>query len=252
MLNININKIWNSLEKPGDGTVFDPSMVDGLPDPAARYLLHSIKPGTPFAGSVEINMHGEFSTDPDKPAQPIRANQRISIPDGFIWKAKLGSGLIFVSGYDLWYKGTGLQSFKFWGLIPVVSSSGPDIDLSAAGRTAIESIFIPSSFLPGYGAVWTHLDEQSAMVTVKIGDREFELTLRVDSDGALLSISMLRWGQSTPSGDFKNLPFLGTDFSDERTFGGYTIPTRCSVGWESENGTFEPFFNPIIDNMLFE
>ena len=41
--------------------MFDPSLIEGLPEAAQRYLRHAIAPGTPLARRVELTMGGGSS-----------------------------------------------------------------------------------------------------------------------------------------------------------------------------------------------
>jgi hypothetical protein len=41
---------------------------------------------------------------------------------------------------------------------------------------------------------------------------------------------LARWGNLTPDGSFQYIPD-GVTLREERTFGGYTIPTQVACGW---------------------
>ena len=56
------------------------------------------------------------------------------------------------------------------------------------------------------------------------------LTLTVDAEGRLKEFTMQRWGDLTEDKSFRYLPYGGT-VSAERTFGGYTIPSKMAIGW---------------------
>ena len=52
---------WARLAAPGvDQSGFDPSTVADLPEPARRWLVHAIAPGTPLWHSVTLTMRGEI------------------------------------------------------------------------------------------------------------------------------------------------------------------------------------------------
>ena len=91
---------WEQLSREGDGERFDARMVDGLPEPARRYLLHAIEPGTPLARSVNVSMEGTIVLDPQRDPLPMHASQVLSPPDGFIWSARTTGGLMRIRGYD--------------------------------------------------------------------------------------------------------------------------------------------------------
>lgn len=71
------------------------------------------------------------------------------------------------------------------------------------------------------------------------------LTLVVNTDGKLLNISFLRWGNQTKTGKFNYIPF-GANFGEERTFGGYTIPSQVNAGWWFGTERYAEFFRVAI------
>ena len=87
----------------------------------------------------------------------FRAAQRqIKFPD------KTGSaGIVFAprsddvfTGFDRLVDGEGAMRWKFLGIVPVMTASGPDISRSAAGRVEAESVWLPS-VLCGEDVAWT-------------------------------------------------------------------------------------------------
>jgi hypothetical protein len=79
---------------------FDPAMAAGMPEPAGRYLLHAIRPGTPLAQSARLEMQGEMRLGPGRSWLPLRASQMLAPPSGFVWEACLGTGLLGFVGAD--------------------------------------------------------------------------------------------------------------------------------------------------------
>ena len=55
------------------------------------------------------------------------------------------------------------------------------------------------------------------------------MTLRIAEDGRPLEVSMLRWSDANPEKTFRWQPFGGA-LEEVASFGGYTIPSRVSVG----------------------
>ena len=242
---------WRSLEvKPG-GRIFSPEMIEDLPEPAKRYLLHSIEPGTPLPGHVVFFMKGEFLTSPTAKPMPMTASQILSVPKGLIWKAWMGSGLMKIAGYDYYSDGKGGQKFNLWGLIPFLKSSGDDITRSAAGRVGGEAFLMPSSLLPSGTVTWESIERNSAKAIIAVGNERVEVTMTFDENGALRKVALPRWSNVNPEKEFRYMPFEGTGFSDEKNFGGITIPTRFQAGWHPEDGDFAPFFFAVIEIMEY-
>jgi hypothetical protein len=58
-----------------------------------------------------------------------------------------------------------------------------------------------------------------------------EMTLEVDEEGRLRRASFPRWNSDAKNGPLGYLRFGSEAFAEERTFSGYTIPTRFEAGW---------------------
>lgn len=120
-----------------------------------------------------------------------------------------------MDGADYYFNGNAGLRFWLWGLIPVVNASGLDIDQSAAGRLAIESVWLPTTLLPYYGAEWEEMDNEHAKVTVSIGQFKETLILAIGDNGELRAIEMLRWGDKTEDGGFARIPFGGHSYPNK-------------------------------------
>jgi hypothetical protein len=74
--------------QPARPACFDPAMIADLPEPARRYFLYTIGPGTPLYTVANITMAGRFGMGTkSKPNYlDMTANQTLAMPDGFVWK----------------------------------------------------------------------------------------------------------------------------------------------------------------------
>jgi len=241
-----VNAIWRSLRREPSGRVFSEAMLADLPAPAERYLRHAIRPSTPLASSVQLRMTGKIRSNPDADWTHLSAEEILSVPDGFVWKAKIRQGYERLSGADRYAGGAGCVRFWLWGIIPVLHQEGPDTSKSATGRVAIESIWLPSSLLPQAGAEWEAIDNQSAKATLRIGGEITTLTLLVAPDGRLRRSVISRWGEGAAQGEPAYIPFTA-EVIEERTFGGYTIPSRIVAGWWIHSDRFFEFFQATIE-----
>jgi hypothetical protein len=246
-----VGGIWRSLEATSRDQVFTEDMVSDLPAPARRYLLHAIRPGTPLASSVSFLMSGTMRLKPEQEWMPMKARQIIAPPKGFVWRADVGEGLMRFSGGDHYADGSGRVRFWLWGIIPLVQQEGPDVSRAAIGRLACETIWLPSSLLPQRGVKWEALDGESARATMKIGEETITLDLFIEPDGRLREIRTMRWGDQMEDGDFGYIPFGGRVL-EERAFGGYTIPSRVSVGWRLSTDRYFEFFRAQIEDTVYK
>lgn len=238
---------------------FDPSMVQGLPKPARRYLLHAIAPGTPLASSVRLTIPGEIRLATDGPPLPMESEEVLVAGRGYVWRARVGRGAKWVVGYDRLLDGDGEMRWWLWGVIPVAHATGDDVSRSAVGRLLGESIFLPSMLLSRdarsdgrggrtadgidhRGVRWEAVDDATGRVHVAAFGEETTLTLDIDPDGRLRRVTFPRWNGDPRNGPVGYLPFGSDRFAEERSVAGYTIPTRVRAGWRLGDEDEYPFF----------
>jgi hypothetical protein len=230
---------------------FCPELVADLPGPARRYFLHAIRPETPLAHAAQLTMAGESRLGPRLPWLPFRARQLLAPPDGLVWEANVGQGLTRFAGADTYAHGRGQVAFRLWDLLPVARAGGPDVSRAARGRLAIESIWQPAALLPQRGVTWTSIDDRTARALVPIDGETIPLTLTIASDGGLQRVTMKRWGNLTPDGQYASIPF-GADACAERTFGGYTVPSDLRVSWWYGTERAFPFFRASLAQATYQ
>lgn len=210
---------------PPTGTFGSDEALD-LPAPARRLLASSLIEGAELTSGVVLTMEGEIKL---KGWTPFRARQVVRAGTGFVWDATVGRGPLRFVGADTYHHGRGSLDFRLWGLIPVARASGPDVDRSARGRLAAETVaWLPQALTPAAGARWTPVDDERAVVTVPVDDDAFDVTVSVDAEGHLRELSMLRWGD--PDGSFAEHRF-GSTVEDVATFDGVTIASAGRVAW---------------------
>lgn len=245
-----ISQTWRLLEQVPAGDRFTPEMVAQLPSPVQRYFLHAIKPGTPLASAVSLEMTGSFRLGQDKPWLPMQAKQIISMPKGFIWKATIGRTWLQMVGADYYANKSARMRFSLWGLLPLVNASNPDTARSAIGRFAGELYWLPSVLLPQRGVTWQAIDDNTIQASLKIDSEPITLTMFLGSNGKLLKLSLARWGDKTEDGSHSYIPF-GGEYQVERTFAGFTIPSQVSAGWWFGTDRYLEFFRAKLEQAEF-
>lgn len=79
-----------------------------------------------------------------------------------------------------------------------------------------------------------------------------DLDLSIDRVGRVKDVKLARWG-NPGGGDYRHVDF-GVLAEEEKTFGGYTIPTRIRAGWYFGTDRFEhegEFFRATIDDASY-
>lgn len=241
-----LEPLWSELRTAEAAEAFDPAMLAGLPEPARRYLRYAIAPGTPLARSARLTMHGTLRLSPGGDPLPMRAEQVLAPPAGFVWRARVGRGLLRFRGFDRYGHGAGAMRWWMLGLLPVVRVDGTDVTRSAAGRLAGESVLVPAALLPGHGAAWEAVDDSTARVRMDVGGEPVVTTLRIGADGRLRHASIQRW-RDAASGYVR----FDVELSAERTFGGYTVPTHLRAGWRLGEPDEFPFFDAMLDTVEY-
>ncbi|AFZ32502.1 hypothetical protein Glo7428_4052 [Gloeocapsa sp. PCC 7428] len=234
-----LNQMWRSLETPPEDKYFTQDAIATLPAPVQRYFLHAITPGTALATAVRLQMSGSLRTGQDQPWLPMRAKEIISVK-GFVWQATIGRGLLQFKGADSCANGTGKVQFSLWELLPIVNASNPNITRSSIARLVAEFIWLPSALLPQYDVNWQALDENTIQASLKVDSEPVTLTLTIDADGKPEKLSFPRWSDLAKDKDWTYIP-MGGEFSAERTFNGYTIPSQIILGYYFGTQYFESF-----------
>lgn len=241
-----LDVFWNSAPAPLGP--FDPDWLKGLPDPARRYLTHALQPGAPLAQAVRLSMHGEIKLGAWR---SFEAEEVIRWDRGMIWRATVRMMGLPVHGSDRLVDGVGAQRWKLLGLIPVMTAEGPDTARSTAGRMAAEAVWLPT-VLAQDDVAWTAVDVHRAQAAFTVQGESVDLTVTVDDDGRLETVTLPRWGDPD-DGPFREEAFGGV-MEAERTVDGITIPTQLRIGWYPGTDRFATegeFFRATVDDVTF-
>ena len=244
---VEMGELWEELAGAGNGEPFDPSSLDSLPDPARRFLLRAMAPGTRLATSVEFGMIGEIWLDPDGDPLALTAEQILTPPRGFIWQAAAGRGALRITGFDRYGRGAGEMRWSLWGLLPVMRARGEDVTRSAAGRLAMEAVLLPSSLVPGTGVRWEEVDDFSAAFHVAVDGEEVRTLLEVDADGRPVRVSAMRWSEAAGPGYDRFV----VEMSGEMEADGYRIPVHLEAGWRLGDPDEFRFFQATLQRAAF-
>jgi hypothetical protein len=181
----------------------------------------------------------------------MTARQILRPPSAFVWLPTLRSGFMCITGSDLLVGGTGWTRFWTLGLFPVANARGVDVARSASFRSAMESIWVPPSLLPGNGVRWEQTGPNTARVVVERVAPEIGLELTLAANRAVQEIIGQRWSNANPEKVFELQPFGGT-VEAEQTFSAYTIPSRLAVGNHFRTDAYLAFFQAEVTNATFQ
>jgi hypothetical protein len=247
--------VWRQIERQASASssAFAPTMVADQPEVARRYFAHAIAPGTPLRTTVELDMRGTFLLGDKDGYQSYKmaARQILRPPNSFVWLPRLNSGVMSISGSDALFGGSAWTRFWLMQILPVANERGsPDLVRSATFRSTMEGIWAPASLLPQNNVSWEQTGPDEARVTVRSVTPAIVLQMKLARHGAVREIVGMRWSNANREKRFRLQPFGGT-LDAERSFGGFTIPTRVAVGNHYGTDEFLPFFQAEITNARF-
>jgi hypothetical protein len=237
-------RAWRRLGAARPMPAFHPTMVAGLPEPARRYFLYSIREGARLSTVAEIELEGELALGgkADPRYLRMRARQILADGDGFVWRLAAGAGPVRISGSDGLADGEAWTRFWLYGAVPVVrAGDAGDFARSAAGRAIAESVFwVPAALLPSEAVSWAPGGPDSARLLVRRRGHEHRVDLVVDPDGRPRSVRLLRWSRENPERQWRLQPFGGT-MSGAVEAQGY----RVAAAVEGGNGFGTPDYFPF-------
>jgi hypothetical protein len=227
---------------PGSARRFQPVSLAALDEPVRRYFTHAIRDDAPLATGIRLTMAGRIKVGPVWLG--FTAQQEF---DGheFAWRARAGWGPfkpLFV--VDQYRAGAGSIDGRIFGRLSFLHADDENTTRAAAARGAVESIWVPASLLPDRGVTWRAENRNLLVAGFEVPPERPEVRLTVDDTGAVLSVSVMRWG-IVDQNDYGYIPF-GGNVTAERRFGDLVLPARVSVGWWFGTPRFAPFFEAEI------
>lgn len=127
----------------------------------------------------------------------FRAHQSLSVPEGFIWTARIAG---VITGSDRYVDGEGAMAWKLAHLVSIASESGVDVSASAAGRGGAEALWLPTALLPRFGVTWTADDDYHIRSHLTVGTTPVDVDYTIDGEGRIRSMCFDRWGDPDRSG----------------------------------------------------
>lgn len=212
----NTQSLWSDLilNAPTNTEHFDPDSIATLPEPAQRFLLYTIRPGTLLRSTVELEMSGEFSLGTkDQPNYlPMYARQILSPPYGFIWQVSMGKGITGIAGSDAAHPKGSWTRFWLSKLLPVARlGNNNDHRKSSFGRYMSEAIFwLPSSVLPSQNISWQEVNKDKARVTIMYEGMTLSVDITVNEIGQPTIVEFQRWSNANTEEIFRLQPFGAT------------------------------------------
>lgn len=219
---------WAALGEPTDDfRVFDPRLLDDLPEPVQRWMRHVVAPGAALLTGVEVDWKGHLRTG--DAWRSFCSRERATLELGFVWCARRRLLGLPVTGFDRYLHDAGETRWGLLRRLPLVRESGEDVGRSLAGRHAAELLAaVPATALDP-SVRWEPIDHRSATAHITVGGEDQAVTVSVDPLGRLRRVDLERWG--APPGESFGRYRYGALLDEERRFDSYLVPTEVVAGW---------------------
>lgn len=234
---------WEKLVPPDDPDHATPAATD-LPDAARRWLRSSIDPNTPHWTTLQLVMRGELKY---LDWREFIARQIVNVDHGFIWAALASRG-VPMQAVDQYTDGEGRFRFRVAGVVPIRWQDPDQLARSAAARFALESLYVPTGFDRWTFAAGAH--DHEFVVTVPVGEHNFDITVTTDADDHLASARMLRFGWPDERGPGVEAPF-GVRVNTWSRWNGVLIPHDFSAFWWYDSAGEKEFYRAKVSLATF-
>jgi hypothetical protein len=158
--------------------------------------------------------------------------------------------LLNVRVRDALVNGDASMKAKISALFTVADIAGkPELNSGALQRYLAESIWFPTSLLPGENLVWSEIDENRAFATLTESGTTVALEFRFNDVGEITEVfSPTRFRET--NGKFVSTPWLGRFWNYEER-NNMLIPTKGEVEWQLTDGNM-PYWRGQMTSAEYE
>lgn len=209
---------------------FELGRIEGLDEPVQRAFRRALSRGTVLRDRVRLTMAGRIKIGP---WLAFTAVQDFS-GHAFAWRARAGIGPFKpVQVVDRYADGAGSTNGRLLGRFSFMHADDANTARSAAGRAAVESIWmLPSTLLPDLGVSWHAEADDIIVATFDVSPERPAVTMRIGKDGGVRSVSVMRWGDRRSDKRFGYIPF-GAEITRTAASG----RSSCQVACRSDGGS---------------
>lgn len=226
---------------PGSSALVTEADLEGLPDPAQRYLRFMGVVGRPRIWSFRARMTGSFRMRPDKPWLPCEAwqyNSRLEIARIFQMRLRFG-GLLPVRVRDTYLRGHGRMSGRLLNTFPIVDVADEKIDTGELVTYLNDAILFAPSMVLGPETVWKAVDDRSFDVALTDVGRIVTARVFVNERGAVTDFSTTdRFGNDPARPKEMVRARWSTPVAGWKMLDGRPFPTGGTAIWHFSSGDF--------------
>jgi hypothetical protein len=231
-----ITELFSKQNEPRTKTITDKDL-DGLPEPAQRYLRYCGVVGTKPIQTVSLKQKGFFRMKEDQKMMPIEAEQYYTTnPPSFLWYGKISPIPLFsIKARDKLLNGEGSMLIKLLGLFKVGEALGIEMNQAALTRYLSEAIWFPTVLCSEY-VQWIPVDSNSAKANIEYKGIEASGVFHLDSKGQLTNFTTERY---QINGDERVLRPWSTPISAYKEINSLNIPYKGDAVWHMDGREFK-------------
>jgi len=227
--------------------ILTPQPLTALPPPVQRYLDRAVR-DAPQAEWIELWEEGQFRSFayPRWGKLKARGVYTGTVP-GMIWNARVRHSLFRWYTIELLYaSGVGRGSLKLWGAFTLFDPDGPEANEALLVRVLMETVWFPTSLVPGGLLRWESLgrDDVARAVLSDSG-----ITIRADfyftTDGDVERIVTLDKYRDADTGYEREQCTMYC--SDWQQCGPVRIPMEVRLEWNLERENFEYMRRRVVE-----
>jgi Family of unknown function (DUF6544) len=211
-----------------------------LPAPVEKYFKLVLPENPSTIKEVWLTHKGYFKSSQKSDWVEIDGKQHfLTERPEFEWTGKTK----LLKATDCFKNGKGQLSVKLLGFIPIVNARGSEVDQAELLRWLGESVWFPTSLLPGNYLSWSPMDSLTARLDYTYRDYSLSYLIRFDEPGHIIQLETERYMEKG-----KLYRWIGK-VSDYKKFHGVMVPAHIEALWRLEEGDFQyvDFYVSSID-----
>lgn len=223
-----IETLFRYLDSPPDHDPmsFTHELIQDVPEPARRYLVHALADSRLCPYRVKLLMDGSVSFGDGKKNLKTKSRYMITARLGYALRGFCPPRLHL---HEYYHKDMGEKIWTSMLLWAVKKHQGDETSRSLREKFALHLIWLPSALLPQFGTIWRTIDENSAQAKLLVDQEPIDINLTIGTDGALRSARVTRW--TSPEESFTYL----MEVEKEESFEGIVIPSQVRIFWKDDS-----------------
>lgn len=228
----------------GQTEVISEADIEGLPEPAQRYLRYAGVVGKPHIRFVRMKWEGFFRRKQNQKWAPLKAEVSYTTdPPSLVFHARVGDSFLGRATIrEKYMDGKGHLLLKIWPGITVVDNTGETTVFDQADRFLNEMVWFPTAFVKPYNH-WEAIDANSAKVTMSYQGVTVSATVYINEKGEMVKfVGQKHVGvDGNLGGKEQMLVGWTVNLGDYEERHGFRVPTSGDALFNLESGDFQYF-----------